>query len=454
MPSFVSLLPPAIRPVTGAAAIARLPQRVRTLVEAQEAESERLIGWVQLTIAGLFALLYLAAPRPIDSPMRLVAPVPLALAIYTAFTVARLRLAHRRRLPHGLLVASILADVLLLAGLIWSFHGEYGQQPAFSLKVPTFIYMVVFVSLRALRFEPRYVIAAGLAAAAGWGALTLGAIALSPPGTVTRSFTAYLNGTGILVGAELDKIIAVLIVTGVLAFAVARAQRTLVTAVREAAARREIERFLSFGVADAIADAEAVIAPGQAVERDAAILMLDIRGFTRFSATVAPSVVVEALTRWHARIVPIARRNGGAVDKFLGDGVMLTFGAVTPSATAAADSLRALEAILAEVRPWQAEIAALGIRQPLDVNGAVAAGRVVFAALGSEDRLEYTVIGDAANLAAKLEKQNKVEGSRALAAANAYDLAVAQGWRGKAEPLWRRVVTVAGGAEPVEAVAF
>ncbi len=56
-------------------------------------------------------------------------------------------------------------------------------------------------------------------------------------------------------------------------------------------------------------------------------MMIDIRGFTPFAATVPPKAVVDMLTSFHARIIPIVRANGGVIDKFLGDGVMATFGA-------------------------------------------------------------------------------------------------------------------------------
>ena len=71
------------------------------------------------------------------------------IAAYFLFTVARLVLSYRMRLPGWLLVVSMLADTALLLGLIWWFHIQYGQPAAFSLKVPTFIYIFVFIALRA-----------------------------------------------------------------------------------------------------------------------------------------------------------------------------------------------------------------------------------------------------------------------------------------------------------------
>jgi adenylate cyclase len=201
-----------------------------------------------------------------------------------------------------------------------------------------------------------------------------------------------------------------------------------------------------------VVGAEAEAIAGLAHERDAAILMLDIRGFTQLSARLTPQQAVGVLTRLHARVIPIVRAHDGIVDKFLGDGVMVTFGAVRPSTRAAVDALSALEAVLAEARAWEEETAAdLGVR--LVVNGAVVAGPVVFAVVGAFDRLEYTVIGEAVNLAAKLEKQNKSEATRGLTTAATASLARSQGWeaKGRAIPLQRR--PVAGVGEPLDLVA-
>jgi adenylate cyclase len=127
-------------------------------------------------------------------------------------------------------------------------------------------------------------------------------------------------------------------------------------------------------------------------------------------------------------MVPIVRKHGGSIDKFLGDGIMATFGASQGTESYAADALRAVEEIMAAAAAWQARVEAEG-RPCVPVNAAVAAGRVVFGAVGEKDRLEYTVIGDAVNLSAKLEKHNAALGSRALATRHAYETARQQGYR-------------------------
>ena len=429
---------------SGDPSIAALPDRVQQIIASEDRASERLIGYVQLAIGGFLWLLYLLSPRPTDAIASMLAPVPIALATFTIFSVMRLRMILSRKTPDWFVGISIAADIGLVLGLIWSFHLQYGHSAGFALKAPTFVYLFVLIVLRGLRFDPRYVLAAGIAGAAGWAALTALAVISAGPGAITRSFSEYLLTDRILIGAEVEKIIAIGLVTTLLTISARRAQRTLVASLREQTALQEVRRFLSKGVAEQIATSDIRIEAGQATERDAAIIMLDIRGFTKLSMRVPPAQVVRILTSFHACIIPIVRANSGIVDKFLGDGVMATFGAANASTSYAADALRALEQILLEAKSWQGTLPSLGVHETLHVNAAAASGRVVFATLGDGDRLEYTVIGDAVNLAAKLEKQNKIEKSIALVPANTVTIAKAQGYQPSVTFAIRPAVQVMG----------
>ncbi|MGD2269359.1 MAG: adenylate/guanylate cyclase domain-containing protein [Desulfobacterales bacterium] len=134
---------------------------------------------------------------------------------------------------------------------------------------------------------------------------------------------------------------------------------------------------------------------------------------------------------------------------FMGDGIMATFGAVVATNTYAADALRALDEIMAVTQAWQAEYLAQEKLLPR-VGAAVTTGRIIFGAVGDASRLEYTVIGEAVNLSAKLEKHTKKEGARALCTAKAYQEAIAQNYQPPAErqKLTRR--RVEGVTEPLD----
>ena len=154
---------------------AALPERVEASIARLQDRSERAIGWFQLGVLAVFASLYAAAPSAAGAmfdasalgldrlPPALAAAatralmnaVPIALGLYFVATVVRLVWAYAARLPGWSLVCSILIDMALLFGLIWSFHVQYGQPPAFYLKAPTLLYVFIFIALRALRFEAR-----------------------------------------------------------------------------------------------------------------------------------------------------------------------------------------------------------------------------------------------------------------------------------------------------------
>jgi len=143
----------------------RIPDRVAKLIARNDDVSEILVKLIQLFVFALWAIFYLAAPKPDPDT---VSQVPLVTSLYLILTIALLLLAMVRRTPDWLIYASIVIDMALLTYLIWSFHIQYGQPASFSLKVVEVMNYFVLISLRAIRFEARYVLAAGFAAAFSW----------------------------------------------------------------------------------------------------------------------------------------------------------------------------------------------------------------------------------------------------------------------------------------------
>ncbi len=415
--------------------------------------SERLIGWFQLGVVSLFGLLYAVSPKTFsdDAPFT---PVPWVLGFYLLFTLLRLSLAYRGRLPDSILYVSVVIDMALLLALIWSFHIQYAQPPSFYLKAPTLLYVFIFIALRALRFEARFVIAAGLVAAIGWSVLAgYATYASGGMEMVTRDYVLYMTTNSILVGAELDKIISILTVTAIIAVAITRARRLLVRAIAEGAAARDLSRFFSPEIAQQITGAEHEAAAGRGKAREAAILNCDIRRFTGYATSVAPDELIATLTDYQHLIVPIIQNYGGTIDKFMGDGIMATFGAAVATDAYAADAIRAAVDIVAAARLWDARREAAG-KQKLRIGVAVATGQIIFGAVGDQSRLEYTVIGDAVNRSAKLEKHTKVEDVHALTDFAGWQVAVAQGYRAAAEPERRAQRRIDGLDGPVDLVVL
>lgn len=403
-------------------------QRLTAAIGEQQDASERLIGWIQLAVVITFGTLYAVSPKTYSDQARIV-PVPYALAAYFGFTLARLFFAYRGRLRAWILSLSVVVDVALLLGLIWSFHIQYNQPPSFYLKAPTLLYVFIFIALRALRFEARYIVLAGLVSAAGWGLMIAYVIFSQPEDPmITRNYVTYLTSNSILIGAEFDKIVSILVVTTILAVAIHRGRRLLVRSVIEHAAARDLSRFFAPEIAERITASEHVIQAGEGEARDAGILMVDIRGFTRLAQKIPARDVIQLLAEYQARLVPVIQSHAGSVDKFLGDGILATFGAASASETYASDALAAADAVLAAAAAWAKERKEAG-ETSMRIGASVATGRIVFGAVGDATRLEYTVIGDAVNLAAKLDKHSKVEKCRGLTPLSTLALAKSQGYK-------------------------
>jgi adenylate cyclase len=353
-------------------------------------------------------------------------PVRWTFAVYAVLTAIRLHLAYKDRLTPTRLALGIAVDVAVLLALTVTIALGFPDPEQAVLKVSLQAWLPVVIALRALRFDPRWVAWAGLLTAAGWLLLVIGA-ASSAPSLITDDARAYLGGSGILFAAEADKIAGLLGLTMVLTLALARARATLARAVAGASAQAELGRFFAPSVAARIVESERALVPGAGELRPAAIAMFDLRGYSLAARQLDPHALLALLGEFHALVLPIVRARGGSVDKFLGDGILVSFGAVEPSPTYAADALHAVrDAVLAGAR-WSEKRKAQGKVAP-SVGAAVAEGEVLVGAIGVDDRLEFTVIGDAVNTAAKLEKHNKAEAVRALASGDAYALARAQGF--------------------------
>ena len=408
-----------------------LPARITAQITKREDEGEILVRIIQLGIVIIFGLLYFAGRKTdVDTTFAL---APFVLGFYFVVTVIGLVWSLRGHLPDWAVYGSSVIDITVLLVLIWSFHLQYGQPASFYLKAPTLLYVFIFITLRALRFRARFVIVTGLTAALGWLAMVAYAISVDPKNDmITRNYIEYLTGNEVLIGAEVDKIVSILAVTLVLALVLRRARFALVQAVTEQTAAHDLSRFFDSSVADTIRSSEEETAVGSGVLRQASVINVDIRGFTNMAATVPPGEVIEMLADYQARLVPLIQSAGGTIDKFLGDGIMATFGAVDPVPDHAARSLRALDAVLDESERWSRRRIEQG-HMPLEVNAAVVAGPVVFGAVGNKDRLEYTVIGAAVNLSAKLEKFNKTLGTKGLTTQETFAAAIDQGYEPRAE---------------------
>lgn len=153
-------------------------------------------------------------------------------------------------------------------------------------------------------------------------------------------------------------------------------------------------------------------------EKEIAILFADIRGFTSFAETLLPYDVVHALNRYFNRAGKVINRNGGFIDNYMGDGLMALFGCEDPTG-AALRAVRAGLELLEEVEKLRPYFEA-NYSKRLRIGVGVHFGCAVVGAIGAASTKRVTAIGDAVNLASRIESANKQAGTEFLISEDTY----------------------------------
>jgi class 3 adenylate cyclase len=143
-------------------------------------------------------------------------------------------------------------------------------------------------------------------------------------------------------------------------------------------------------------------------QAEATIFFCDIEGFTQLTETLGPVKIVDVLNAFFSAMVDILEQHGGVVTQFQGDAILATFNVPVANANHACNAIQAAQEMLDCVAANEFDGETLNIR--IGIN----TGSVVAGAIGAKGRLNYTVHGDAVNLAARLEALNKEYGSRLL----------------------------------------
>ena len=297
------------------------------------------------------------------------------------------------------------------------------------------LYFMILLMGVVFTYAPRIVLWSGLAGAITW---TAGAawVAMQPDvhaafsiadadrATSEAMVAAFLDPNTVYFQSITKHVILILLVAGGLAAAVNRARNLVYRHAAAERARTNLSRHFSPNMVDALSERDAAL--GETKGQQVAVLFADIVGFTTLSEGQAPNNVISMLREFHGRIARTVFEYDGTLDKYLGDGVMATFG--TPDARTD-DAVRALDcarAIIHAISDWNAERTARG-EQTIKVGVGLHFGSVVLGDVGDENRLEYAVIGDTVNVASRFEELPRSLGVDIVASADTIAAAEAGG---------------------------
>jgi len=215
-----------------------------------------------------------------------------------------------------------------------------------------------------------------------------------------RHLMELLDPSYIPLEARLQEILVFALVAGILALNSWRSKHLLVRQANAARERANLARHFAPTIVDHLAGRDHPL--GDVRSQSVVVMFVDIVGFTKLAEQQSPEKVVALLREFHARMETAVFDNHGTLDKFLGDGLMVTFGTPETTEHDAKNALRCALAMQQTMDEWNAVRKHMK-QAPITLSVGLHMGNVILGDIGSERRLEYAVLGDTVNVASRLE---------------------------------------------------
>ncbi|MGX9352788.1 adenylate/guanylate cyclase domain-containing protein [Shimia sp. W99] len=300
---------------------------------------------------------------------------------------------------------------LMTAGMVGPNPlSEHTWPHAMQYRFGNFIYLFVILAAGTLAYSWRTVMAIGTWTTGLWlGALLLSLWFVEPlPGLSEAMIAAYpdqpemaawLDPNSYVIQMRVQEIAVFLIVAMIMAVSVRRFNGLLRSNAALERERTNLSRYFSPNVVEALSTNDEPLK--RIRNHEISVLFVDIVGFTEFAARRAPEEVIETLREFHGLMENAVFNHGGTLDKYLGDGLMVTFGTPEPTDKDAINALECVHQMMDDLDVWNTDRIARG-QPPLRVGFGAHYGPAVLADIGA-NRLEFAVVGNTVNVASRLE---------------------------------------------------
>ncbi len=276
-------------------------------------------------------------------------------------------------------------------------------------RFENFLYFFVILASATLAYSWRTVLAMGVWVALLWClGVALIAIFTQEPSYSAADIALYadnprmayvLDPYSLRLELRLQEIVVFVLVAATLAITARRASRLLLKQAVLERERSNLARYFSPNVVEELSKNDEPLR--QVRQQTIAVLFVDIVGFTSYAADRSPEAVIKTLRSFHALMEAEVFRHQGTLDKYLGDGLMATFGTPSSSGKDAANAMACARAMLVALERWNAERRAVG-QEVVRAGFGLHYGPVVLGDIGA-NRLEFAAIGNTVNIAARLE---------------------------------------------------
>ncbi len=361
--------------------------KIKKLFSAEEKAGEQKMNLVRLGFIAVFFInefLNRYALGVVDHTLHLRAAW--TLGVWELFAAAAWLAMNRLGLyARWMKYVAAAVDAVFLTLVIVLVEGNNG---------PLISMYYVLIILSAMRYSGKAILASAGLSAAGYAAVwyfSFGNTRLTP-------IPVYMAVLTILI----------MVLVGVIAGYVVRKMRGLVFRFAENLVRRELAekallRYVSHQVARKILDSPdggEVMREGR--RKHAAILISDIRGFTPMSEELGPEELVKLLNAYFSRMVDVVFRHNGTLDKFVGDALIVVFNDPFEQPDAEKRAVACAAEMQAEVAAFNLAQTAAG-KRTLGVGIGVHCGPVIAGNVGSQSRMDYTVMGETVNFTSRLQ---------------------------------------------------
>jgi adenylate cyclase len=388
-------------------------EQTKALFTGAERSAERVVGQLRmaaaLSLGAVFAITVVAHAHRDDA----VLPVQIAAAATTLVAYLGLgALSYHVAVPHRFrswmpwAFATGDAGFLLINVALNVFTTGMGGN--YLASFPALWFAPLVLAFGALQYNPARLAYATALLAGGFVVIAVAGF----------SFDAPTDTSPIPIGRFFDAPpnimrLAMLVAAGaILVAAAARMRSLLQRAIDETRRRANLTRYLPAEIADQLAES-GLAALREGRRQAVAVMFVDIRGFTRRAETMDPAATGRLLADFRRFAVATARRHEGIVDKFIGDSAMLVFGLPSPRPDDARRALNCALALLAGTPGgWARDLETTGGSGAIEIGIGLHAGEAFCGAVGDEARLEFAVLGDTVNVAARLEQETKTVGLR------------------------------------------
>lgn len=386
------------------AVLESMRKRIRQLFLQEQVRSEKLVVFIRLGIMALYVIGGLGVRDEI--PAHSLNAIIVAAACGTLLSTVVFFLLQKKIFSERLKYYTTTADIIIFLTTLWQF-GTFR-----TFKSEAFLVLFLWIAIAAMRFSVKLTLYAGTLSALGYTFLIVLALSLGTiqTGTVTEHFTSEKVSLGNL-GLRVLFIIALFVVSAYIARIyerlVLQAAEKEITAEREGQEKDKVKdmfsRYVTHQVAEKILQ-EGISMSGE--RRRATVLFCDIRNFTRMSEHMEPEEVVSFLNEYLTAMVDVIFEHGGTLDKFVGDEIMAVFGAPVSTGSDEENAVLAALRMKEKLRQFNERRENQGLT-PIQFGIGIHTGDVVAGNIGSDKRMEYTVIGQAVNIASRIEALNK-----------------------------------------------